>query len=302
MTPTPPAPDAPPPAPTNGPAAPPSPLVASFHRAIRLIFIGLILLIGWAFADLFRNVFSPDPFAPPPTGQLDTPTSVSPPILSNVALDGGGWSVGETGWSIRRSEIPATELAAKLASSGEPLAAGRPRTPLEDSLLTWLRGSGASAKVADDVRTYTLPFRKAQVRIVTQPLDGFERIRLVQATWTAGVDKLNLFELVPAAAVRGPASVPPLLPIPEGTEVVARRWVGDRVVAELVGPWPNGRPMPESWAAAGWVLRPPAAGAADPGFAVYANGKAEVQVWNVVPPEAEAAYLLLIRPNAEGAP
>jgi hypothetical protein len=122
------------------------------------------------------------------------------------------------------------------------------------------------------------------------PAAGLHGVLLADGAWSVGETEwaLNRAELTPD----------PLLPVPPGAGVMARRWAGGRVVAELVGPWPAGRPLPPEWEAAGWSGRPLVPGGAEIGF-IYQRGPEAVQVRRF-PSTGEGGCLLLVRAPSEG--
>ncbi len=278
----------------------------SFVRAVRVVMILAILFMGWAMVDLFRGVFVADDPLPVPTNEVANPGGTAgPAILGTPALADGGWSVGESGWSLKRAEVESSVLGTRLASLGEPLPTDRATSPLENEILEWLRSGGASSTTVEGgVRVYSLSLRKAQIRLVSQPLNGFERIRLMQLIWTASPTTFNVFEVIPAPPTHGTGAVPPMLPIPAGASIVARRWSGNKVIAELVGPLAGDAPEPSEWTEAGWVGKPivienPEEGQSEAAFTTYTKGSESVEVWRVSPPVKSVTYLLITRPPAE---
>lgn len=302
MTPTP-EPPAPPTAPAPAVAPPPAPerpaslLLKSFVKAVRLVMILAILFCGWWLVDLYRSLF-PSELLPVPTTPAPTEGFAGPAVFATAALADGSWSVGDSGWSLKRVEVAPADLPRYVDATGDPVPADRPLTPLETELVALLRTAGATVREQSGVRVYSLMLRKAQVRVATQPLAGFERVRLVQAVWTAPAG-FNVFEMRPAPPSHGDRATPPLLPLPAGMAVVARRWAGDgKLLAEFVGPVPGDAADPTEWRDAGWTPDRTTDADRDIGLVTYAKGPERVQVWRVSP-VGGTTYLLLIRAVAE---
>lgn len=308
MTPTP-APE-PPPSPPSPVAASPSPsgiaskpekpvslVLKSFIRAVRLVMILAILFTGWWLIDLYRNLFTSE-IIPIPTTPSPTEGFAGPAVFATEALADGSWSVGESGWSLKRIEVAPADLPRYVGSTGEPLPDNRPITPLETELIELLRTAGATSRENSGLRVYSLMLRKAQVRVVTQPQGGLERIRLIQAIWTA-TSGFNVFEMIPSPPSRGEGATPSLLPLPPNLTVAARRWgTNGKLLAEFVGPIPGDSADPTEWTEAGWKLDAATEAAREVGLVTYSKGAEQIQVWRVSP-LGGTTYLLLIRGNSE---
>jgi hypothetical protein len=275
------------------PDRPASVLLKSFVKAVRLVMILAILFCGWWLVDLYRNLF-PSELLPVPTTPAPTEGFAGPAVFATAALADGAWSVGDSGWSLKRVEVVPSDLPRHVEATGDAVPADWPVTPLEAELVALLRTAGATVREQSCVRVYSLMLRKAQVRVVTQPVSGFERVRLVQAVWTAPAG-FNVFEMRPAPPSHGDRATPPLLPLPAGVGVVARRWAGDgTLLAEFVGPVPGDAPDPSEWRDAGWTADGTTDADREVGLVTYAKGTHRVQVWKVSP-VGGTSYLLLIR-------
>lgn len=304
-----PDPPAPPPAPA--PPAPPSgaataatntprpPLVLRvLSIAARVVMVLGILGCGYALLDLYRNLFTePQEPIPPLTTQPGPAPADPAQSFRELLLDDGVWTVGGVGWAARVRTLPADELARRTASPGEPVPAGRAESEIERNLLKWAKGAErAPLDGHPGCTAYRSAFGEFLIRVVTENVGGAERMRLGQIVWGGG----TLLEFTPAPGGEGTAE--PLLPVPSGMTVQARRWTAGRVTAELIGPWAVETAYPGAWADAGWVGRSlappdPEGGAAD-GDAGYEfrRGSEVVWVWRFGLPGGGGG-LLLARPQ-----
>jgi len=133
---------------------------------------------------------------------------------------------------------------ARLAAVGDPAP---PRDPhsMETAVIGWLKQIDPKPVRDGPVTRYKMTLNRTTFRGVVEVTPAGNRLRLGQVSW-------------PGAG----GSAEPLLPPPAGATVFARRWSGDRVVADLVGPIPVGSDPAVGWRAAGWT--PSAADASSP--------------------------------------
>lgn len=281
--PIPPGPVAPTPAAPGPPAAPAWARVLS--ASVRLALIGLIAAAAWGLIDAYRGLV-------PPRGTAARPGPEAPPAADDPAdwlLAPGAWSLGDAPWQLARATVTDAELAARLAATG-PAPAGA-LGEVEAQAIAWLKNSGPG-KPAGDLVEYTLTLNRTRFRGVVQPGPAGDRLRLGQVAWPDGAGGWQLLEVLPHT---GPAATAePLLPVPEGAAVVARRWAGGRVVADVVGPVPPDHDAPAGWARAGWARE----ATAGPGPTErFARGGAAREVWRFAGlPGAATDYLLIFVP------
>lgn len=295
--PAPPEPPAPPAPPGAGAAAtaPRPPLVLrALSTAARVVMVLGILGCGYALLDLYRNLFTEPPEPVPPLTANPEPPALDPAdALRELLLDDGVWTVGGTGWAARVRTLPPDELARRTEAAGEPVPAGRAESEVERDLLKWAKGAErAPLDGHPGCAAYRSAFGEFLIRVVTEKMGGAERMRLGQVVWGGG----TLLEFTPAPGGEAPAE--PLLPVPPGLTVQARRWTAGRVTAELIGPWGAEAAYPGAWADAGWAGRPLAPPPGDDGDAGYEfrRGSEVVWVWRFGLPGAGGG-LLVARPK-----
>jgi hypothetical protein len=280
----------------NPPAARPR-LVRYWQLAIRLAFVAVILACGFALLDLYRNLFTDAP--PPPPRSQPEPTELLPVDtldLRDTLIDDGVWAVGGSEWAVGISHLSPEEAEARLRSHGEPLGSGLGEVAdLERELLKGVKETGTRTPAPGGGHVYRGTLNEVRVRVVTQIVDGRERVRLGQMLWnTAGDEVMTLLEATPSSS-GGTRTADPLLPLPPGTALQARRWSGNRVTGELIGPWDDGKPLPAEWEQAGWTRHPLRPGETDNGLE-FRRGGTRVQVWRLGIPGGIGSLLLIPAP------
>ncbi len=278
------------PAPTP-PAAPSPKWVSIASSALKLAVVGLIAIAAWALLSAYRDVLP---------GRSSTPESRStageaPAELDNDwLLSSGGWSMGETPWQANRSTLSADECDRRLTVVGGNLSDG-PIHPMEAEVVGWLKRSAEAGPKRGSTTEYKLTVNRTRFRGVVESTSAGERLRLGQVAWPGSGADWELLELVPLTG--GVAASEPLLAVPAGAASVARRWSGDRVVAEWIGPVSPDATPADYWAKAGWE-RSPVVGAPIAAER-FTRGGTVREVWRFAGPSGAGGqdYLLIFRPN-----
>ena len=271
------------------PAAPPPKWVAIASSALKLAVVGLIVAAAWALLSAYRDVLP---------GRSATPDarSTAAPVDSDGdwLLSSGGWSLGETPWQAHREALSADGCDRRLAVDGANLSDG-PIHAMETEVIAWLKRSAVAGPKRGAVTEYKLTVNRTRFRGVVESTPAGERLRLGQVAWPGSGSDWELLELLPLTG--GVAASEPLLTPPAGAASVARRWSGDRVVAEWVGPIPPDANPADDWAKAGWE-RSPVAGAPI-AAEQFTRGGSVREVWRFAgPPGASGQdYLLIFLPN-----
>ena len=290
----------PPPAPATPPTPPPPAWLRVLSVALKLAVIGLIGLVAWQLIASYRSVLptggggAPSPSLPPAT---PSPSRASPDWL----LESGGWSLGDTPWRVTRTTLTAGERDARLAAPGDPPPPRDPH-PLESAVIGWVKQTDPTPVRDGAVTRYNMTVNRTTFRGVVEATPTGPRLRLGQVVWPGPAGRWEVLELVPLSGAAG-TSDEPLMPPPAGAAVVARRWAGDRVAAELVGPIPNDADPAAGWRSAGWTAA--SADAPSPLQATrWARGDdARVVVRLPAPPGAPSReHLLIFLPLADSRP
>lgn len=271
------------------PPPPPSPVMRVLSVGLRVAVIILIVVAAAWLVNAYRGV------APTLTPAAKTkPLPDADDRGGDWLLESGGWSVGDTPWQVTRTTITNDELRGRLAGSGPAVPAGDP-DPLEVDVVEWLKRSGKGGTPTADGTVYELTLNNTRLRGV---ITG-DRLRFGQVAWPDG-NRWQLMELVPTPGGTV-AKAAPLLPLPAGAAVVARRWAdGKRVVAELVGPVSPDTDTMSEWQKAGWSALPSAVGGALVPGERYTRGDAAREVWRLPGPPGGASQdflLVFVPPN-----
>lgn len=256
-------------------------------RATSVVLIGLA---GWTLVEFYRETFG---------GRGDDGVALSAgpgaPSLEELVrqLQGdGSWSLGgPVDWRIEPLALGTAEAGDRLRRLGTPLPADRSPTTLETELFAWLRRSGAVVTMVEGLRVYEMRLTGGLVRVVAE-VDGL-RMRLAQVVWGGPGVRGQLIEVTPAPA-EASAGAPGVSwpPPPAGASVLARRWDGDQLTAELIGPVSDPASLPVAWEPAGWSRRS-TGGPAEAAATIVRGPRDMLSVWRFGPVGAE--YLLLIR-------
>ena len=214
-------------------------------RAVRIVFVGVIVLLGWTMIESYRGIFADPPAAPslPADPRSLGPTS---PELTDIA---GAWVIDDAGWSVEWSVVTPPELAERFRRPGPPVKSGPP-SKLDDDLIGWVTAVGRRSEL-HGAADYTTSVGPARVRVVASD-DGL-RVRLAQVAWpTNDTNDWAVVEAVPRFTVGRPS--PGLIPLPAGAAVLAHRESSDgRPVASLVRLPTRADGSP---AANGWTVSP----------------------------------------------
>jgi len=269
-------------------------MLRAFTAAVRVALLVAILVAGYMLIDMYRNLFTD----PPPVAPFSEESPLTDPAgdLRDSLLDEGAWTVGGVGWAVKVNEVAADDVERRMQEVGDPLPAGRPEVEIERDLLRWAKRTG-KRQPGNGCATYTATVGAFRMRVVTEMVNGTERVRLGQVVWGEG-DPTTILDFTPAPATDGTAE--PLLPVPAEASVQARRWSGGRVTAELVGPWADAQSFPVAWTAAGWVGRPlvVAPGDTDAGDGYeFRRGSEVIQVWRFGLPGAGGSLLVVRAPS-----
>ncbi|MCU0703140.1 MAG: hypothetical protein MUF18_04025 [Fimbriiglobus sp.] len=274
------------------PPPPPRPVwVRVFSAALKLAVTGLIVVAAWQLIVAYRGTFDAAPIGPPPT-----PPSL-PTADADWLLESGGWSLGDSPWRATRSAATTAEKDARLSAAGDPTP---PRTehPLEAAVVAWVKQIDPAPVRDGRVTSYKMTVNRTTFRGVVEGTPDGDRLRLGQIAWPGEGGRWEMVELVPLTGVAAPAAEP-LLPTPADTSVLARRWAGERVAAEVLGPLPGGRDTAAEWRAAGWKATPDGTAAA---VVWVRGGDTRVVVRLSAPPTAPGGdYLLVFLPRPEAA-
>ena len=271
---------------------PPQPAwVRVLSVASKLAVIGLIGVASWQLIASYRGVL---PAGGAPTSD-PAPTLSPTPADADWLIQSGGWSLGDTPWRVTRMTLTTAARDARLAAVGDPAP---PRDPhsMETAVIGWLKQIDPKPVRDGPVTRYKMTLNRTTFRGVVEVTPAGNRLRLGQVSWPGAGEQWELLELLPLSGVVG-GTAEPLLPPPAGAAVFARRWAGDRVVADLVGPIPVGSDPAVGWRAAGWT--PSAADASSPLAATtWARGPdSRVAVRLPSPPGApNRDYLLIFLP------
>ena len=272
------------------PAAPSPKWVTIASLALKLAVAGLIVVAAWALVSAYRDVL-------PGRSTSDArSTAAAGPADSDGdwLLSSGGWSLGETPWQANRATLSTDECDRRLTATGGMSPDG-PIHPMEAEVIGWLKRSAVAGPKRGSATDYKLTVNRTQFRGVVESTPAGERLRLGQVAWPGSGEDWELLELLPLTG--GVAASEPLLAVPAGAASVARRWSGDRVVAEWIGPIsPDANPADE-WSKAGWE-RSPVAGAPIAAER-FTRGGTVREVWRFAgPPGASGQdYLLIFLPN-----
>lgn len=266
-------------------------------RSSRLAVMLVIFAAGLMMLRTFRDMLRASPTAPvakkamvsgdTSPGRLAMPV---PKALDPSLLQQGAWSLGDNSWVVSQIDLSEASGQARLRSLGSGTAIQGKPSKLEEKVVHWL--GRYRPTVVEGCRVYEIPFGRVQVRLVLDPRGGRDRLRLAQLIYRrGGTAQMLEASPLPASAARNP-SAGHLLPLPAGVATVARRWDGERLNCELLGPASLQQCL-SGWTAAGWTAETRQA-EGPISHLVLGNGERRIQLYSLRAGQAGSpAYLLL---------
>jgi hypothetical protein len=281
---------------------PRSRLLSGLARAMRLVLIVAIGLLGWTLVQTCRDLFATPAPAPAPavTAEAAAPRKAPDALPELGELLPGGWSLGDSTWSCATRQVAAAEVARCLQGHGEPVESGRRPADLERMVLNWLKKMARRRAAQAGLTEYQTLLGSGRVRAVSQGSGTTERLRLVQMLNRAAGGQWILYEIQPRQETRGAEGGQHLLPLPSGVASAARRWDRHGLGAELVGP-ASSSALAKSWRQAGWSVEQAGTSGGPGQGLVCRKGDETVLVWKWGPAGAVANEYLLLVPAASAA-
>jgi hypothetical protein len=279
--------------------------IAMLSRALRLAVMLVIVAAGLMLLQTYRAMLHDAPAdsennvpAKAAVFERGRDSRMDMEKMADDFLRPGAWSLGESNWSLALVDLSSGGDEARLQSLGSsPTDRAKP-SDLEKKLLVWLRQ--VRPVVANNCRVYNVMARSVRVRAVTEKRGGDERVRLVQLLWKRG-GAARLMEVSPTAASgaheRGDGH---LLPLPNGSASMARRWdASGRLSCEILGP-ASAKECLREWSAAGWTTEKIGEAEGPISRAMLRKDDRVIQLFPIeAGPSGSPAYLLLMVQSAE---
>jgi hypothetical protein len=252
--------------------------LALFSKAVRLALILAIAGVGLVLVQTYRELLHDSPAAP--VQERKPPAAEGPGELpSSTLLQPGAWSLGESSWALRLTDLTEAPEEAMLPTLGYRGPIEGKASELEKRVLAWMRQARPTS--VDGCSVYVRQLPGIRLRAVTRKQGNEERLQLVQALWSIGL-RGQLLQACPAPlSGQRPSGDAHLLPVPAGTTSLARRWTATgELSCEVLGL--NALSLEDAvkeWSAAGWSPEPLPPG--EPSFRVVRKGSRLVQLWSL---------------------
>lgn len=225
--------------------------------------------------------------APTVTAAPEQPTPVErlgPPFLGE-----GTWQLGDEQSGMRMGLCATAQLIARL---DRPPAANAPDGALEGWLRSLLHQPSARRARWAEGSKYVIDLGSVRARIFTRDRNRQERRVVARLAYRVDSRTWNVLELGPKAATAPDRNSHDLLPLPPGTQILARRiGSGGQLTAELAQVSTSLRGLRSFWEAQGY----PARGESLEEGLICPGKHGGVRVWGPAPGADEVGLVFLIR-------